>query len=194
MLIHILRHGATQGNTEGRYIGSTDEPLSEQGAAVLQARKDEGLYPNCRQVYTSPMLRCAQTADILYPEQPRVIVPDLAEYHFGIFEGKNYDELNGTLDYQAFIDSDGKSPIPGAPDLGEYRAKCEVAFEGICANADGDDIAIICHGGAIMAILQSVRPRADIYDYRVKNGEGYTIEWARNHKEYGVVTPIGKDN
>ena len=35
--LHLIRHGLTQGNLDGRYIGSgTDLPLCEEGRAQLE--------------------------------------------------------------------------------------------------------------------------------------------------------------
>ena len=36
--IAMIRHGKTYGNTLGRYIGVTDEPLSEEGKKELEQR------------------------------------------------------------------------------------------------------------------------------------------------------------
>mgnify|MGYP000581579371 CR=1 FL=1 len=40
----LLRHGQTQGNLEKRYIGKTDEPLSEKGIRFLQEKKKDLLF------------------------------------------------------------------------------------------------------------------------------------------------------
>ena len=38
--LHLIRHGLTQGNLDGRYIGSgTDLPLCEEGRAQLAQLK-----------------------------------------------------------------------------------------------------------------------------------------------------------
>lgn len=60
----LIRHGQTQGNTEHRYIGcGTNEPLCAQGVEMLKCRA----YPNVQRVFASPMLRCRETAAMLYP-------------------------------------------------------------------------------------------------------------------------------
>lgn len=38
-----IRHGMTQANGEHRYLGKTDEPLSETGIHLLQEKK-EGIF------------------------------------------------------------------------------------------------------------------------------------------------------
>ena len=40
--ISVLRHGMTEANEKGIYIGKTDVPLSDKGAAELAAKMDEG--------------------------------------------------------------------------------------------------------------------------------------------------------
>ena len=40
MDIYLIRHGKTKGNLEGRYIGTTDEPLCEEGKQSLMQMAD----------------------------------------------------------------------------------------------------------------------------------------------------------
>ena len=39
--ISIIRHGMTEANEKGIYIGKTDLPLSSKGASELAAKMDE---------------------------------------------------------------------------------------------------------------------------------------------------------
>ena len=64
--ICLIRHGMTEANEKGIYIGSTDLPLSEKGANELLLKKDSMDYPYVDRVYTSPLRRCTGTADILF--------------------------------------------------------------------------------------------------------------------------------
>ena len=69
--IHILRHvRLTQANLEGRYIGRSDPPLCEQAARGAWSWLPDA---NIRlySVYTSPLLRARQTAEMIYPGQSR---------------------------------------------------------------------------------------------------------------------------
>ena len=38
--LYLIRHGKTKGNLEGRYIGTTDEPLCEEGKQSLMQMAD----------------------------------------------------------------------------------------------------------------------------------------------------------
>ena len=50
--IYFIRHGLTEGNEEGRYIGSTDLPLSREGQEALDRLQEECEYPDVQKVYT----------------------------------------------------------------------------------------------------------------------------------------------
>ena len=82
MILNLIRHGKTQGNAEKRYIGRTDELLSDEGSSELR----NICYPPCDILAASPMKRCLMTADIIYPDMEKLIaISDL----FGI----SLDEL-----------------------------------------------------------------------------------------------------
>lgn len=106
----LIRHGAAKSNLEHRYLGTTDEPLSAEGKQALFIKKESGLYPNPDKLFISPMLRCRQTAEILFPDVASWEIPEWTEMDFGQFECKNYKELNGNTAYQAWIDSEGELP------------------------------------------------------------------------------------
>ena len=89
----MIRHGKTYGNTLGRYIGVTDEPLCEEGKKELEQRTMDTV----ELLFVSPLKRCLETADILYPYAKQVKIPEFAECNFGEFENKNYQELKDKL-------------------------------------------------------------------------------------------------
>lgn len=172
MSVLLIRHGQTAGNLAHRYIGCrTDEPLCEAGIAALKGKR----YPPVRRVLVSPLLRCRQTAELLYPGILPEIVPDFRECDFGLFEGKSYAELNGDPAYQAWIDSGGTLPFPGGEAREEFIARCVRAFDSI-ADLWKTDAAIIAHGGTLMSIMQAhALPQKDYFDYQVPNGQGFRL-------------------
>lgn len=188
MRVLLIRHGMTEGNRQSRYIGVTDEPLCALGRDQLAGRR----YPLPQVVFASPLLRCRQTSQILYPQiQPR-IVKELAECDFGDFENKNWKELSGDLRYQQWIDSGGTLPFPGGETPGEFKKRSVSAFEdavGQCLEEEINLAAFVVHGGTIMSILERfARPAGDYYSWSVANGEGYEAMldgymWSRGKKE-----------
>ena len=130
-IVHIalIRHAPTRGNLEGRYVGATDEGLSEQGRSLAgeAAPALAALAP--RRLFTSGMRRCDETAAILFPEQTATHLPGLAEMHFGAFEGKTYAEMNGDARYQAWVDSGCAAACPGGEAQAGFIARVRTAFE-----------------------------------------------------------------
>ena len=111
-MIHLLfiRHGATAGNLEKRYIGSTDEPLCDIGIAQVEALKQHNFQADY--LYVSPMRRTRQTAEILFPQTPFALVRDFRETDFGKKKKKTAKELSSSAEYQAWVDSMCLNPIP----------------------------------------------------------------------------------
>ncbi|MEI3188479.1 MAG: histidine phosphatase family protein [Lachnospiraceae bacterium] len=185
----LIRHGKTAGNLLGRYIGSrTDEPLCDEGREELAGKQ----LPEVERLYVSPMKRCVETAEILWPGFDRKKmqkVTDLRECDFGDFENKNYKELSGNGDYQAWIDSNGTLPFPNGESMDAFKSRCLEAFARIVEEVSGAEqewiasgktgifrAGIVVHGGTIMAILEQYGyPKAAYFDYQVKNGCGYRL-------------------
>ncbi len=195
MEIYLIRHGQTMGNSQGRYIGVTDEPLLDEERIKLETRS----YPQAEAVFVSPMLRCRQTAAAIYPGRAVRIAEELAECDFGSFENKNWKELTDDPEYQAWIDSNGTLPFPGGEDPVCFRRRCCRGFEKAVAECFRGNIgsaAFVVHGGTIMSILERYAvPEREFYDWHVGNGEGYRIEvlsslWTPARKEIHSVEPL----
>lgn len=174
MKVYFIRHGLTRGNLEGRYIGCrTDEALCDEGMAQLKQKRA----PRTARIYVSPMLRCVQSANILYPGSDVTEVPGFRECDFGDFEGRNYAELNGRADYQAWIDSGGETAFPGGESRKQFAERCVRAFDELDIWSAGDDCAIVAHGGTIMAIMEAyAKPAGSYFDFQIKCGEGYELK------------------
>jgi alpha-ribazole phosphatase len=182
--IILIRHGKTAGNCEKRYIGRTDEVLCPEGYEELRSRK----YPKCDLVLCSPMLRCIETARTIYPSVRTRINYYIRECDFGDFEGKNYEELNGNPEYQAWIESGGSMDFPNGEPQKDFKERCNMAFNNIIrTHNENKAIAFIIHGGTIMAILEKYIG-GSFYDYHVKNGCGYILSY--NGKELKITGEI----
>lgn len=191
MKIYLIRHSITEGNKEKRYIGITDEPLCEEGIQLLKERS--GRYPLTEHVYVSPMKRCMQTAEIIYPDmkEKKAFTSNekLRECNFGMFENHNYMELSDNPKYQAWIDSGGKLPFPEGESREEFICRTLEGFREVVLDAcknRWNTVSIIAHGGTIMSIMERYARKEDgtlagsYYDYQVKNGEGYELRISEN--------------
>lgn len=188
MRVYLIRHGQTKGNLEKRYVGSTDESLTREGAKGLLEKR--GRYSPVEMVFASPMKRCLETAEILFPGIPCRKIKGLEECDFGEFEYENYQSLKGDDRYQAWIDSGGSLPFPRGESREEFQERCCQAFLEACQTAEKagvDRVAFVVHGGTIMAVLDRFsRPHRDYYDWQAKNGEGYEMDW----EDGALKTPV----
>lgn len=171
----MIRHGKTEGNSLGRYIGVTDEPLLEEERRELQGLA----FDYAEAVYSSPMKRCLETAAILFPDLEPVVIPELAECDFGRFEGKTYQELYEDPAYREWVESGEIEAFPGGERRADFQERCIRGFEKIIADAvrrRKNSIALIVHGGTIMSILDAYGfPGQSYNDWYVGNGEGYQV-------------------
>ena len=180
MQLYFIRHGATKGNQEKRYVGSTDEELTEAAVLQLETHRLEHSrqFAGIDVVVVSPMKRCVQTADILFPGKKQIVVEDLRECDFGEFEYRNFRELDGNPWYQRFIDSMGMSGFPGGEDRKRFQERCVRGFERIMPELTGHtEAAFVVHGGTIMALFDRCsEPHGDYYDWQIGPGEGFVTE------------------
>ncbi len=191
----LIRHGAAQANQEHRYLGKTDQPLSREGMLQLAEYRKQQCYPDIDFLFASPMKRCIQTAELLYPEIRSFLIKEWEEIDFGAFEGKNYLELQGDERYQAWIDSQGMLPFPGGESREEFLTRCGRGFRRMAGEVkqmkkrkEPLTVGCIVHGGTIMALL-SQYGGGDYFDYQTANGKGY-ICTVRNFEDKPEIVAI----
>lgn len=82
-LVHLIRHARPA--VSGVMLGQLDSPLAEFTQTPLN------LAVVC--VFTSPLLRALQTAELLFPGRSLTILPDLAEITLGEWDGKKWQQI-----------------------------------------------------------------------------------------------------
>ena len=148
MTVYFIRHAETPGNLERRYIGGrTDEPLSDAGRK--NAAQVKGLPTLCR-VYSSPMKRVVETAEIMFPQAEIIPVEGLREMDFGVFEGRNADEMENDPAYRAWVEGFCKDAPPGGEDMEGFTGRTCRAFVS-CLERERErgekTAAVVAHGG-----------------------------------------------
>lgn len=186
--VHLIRHGRESAKGVVRYIGQTDCPLTAKGKQELLQMVAEEPFPPVQAVYSSPLLRCRQTLEIVYPEYTPVIEAGLTECNFGRFEDKTPEELKNDPAYAQWLS--GGTP-PGGESGEQFFKRSVVAFAKIVEEAmkkGQTEIAVCTHGGCIMAILaQCGLPARTPSDWFCQPGHGYTMlitptVWLRGYK------------
>lgn len=188
--VHLFRHGLTHANMENRYIGKTDPPLCQSGISGLKELLETREYPEVSRVYSSPLRRALQTAELLFPNREIVAVDKLRELDFGEFENRTIEDLENDPAFQEWISSPG-SAAPGGESGREAIVRATEGLAAIFAEMMEKRIlsaAVVTHAGIISGLLASLGlPEREAVRWNCHPGEGYTLlltpqMWMRDHK------------
>ncbi len=201
--LHLIRHGLTKGNQEGTFVGGgLDIPLCEEGVRGIEELAARYPYPNVPLVFSSPMLRATQTAELLYPAvKEKVLIEELRENKFGEFEGMTIGQLQDNPHFAAWLDPKS-GYVPEGGESGETFARrtagALMAMMQYLAQKGIPEAACITHGGVIMSMLaQRGLPQKPPHQWMSDNGCGFTVQASaamlmRDEKvEVAAVLPTG---
>src|SRR5512136_1185861 len=145
----LVRHGQTDWNVNGRYMGWTDEPLNEDGlrqAEKLARRLDQ--WP-ISAVYSSPLKRAWTTAEMVARPHSLLVrrLEELGEMRIGAWEGlfaveiaAKYPEL-----WKTWRTNPGDFRMPGGESLGEVRDRAVRAFDRITGGSEDRMVLAVTH-------------------------------------------------
>ena len=177
--LKLIRHGITQGNLDGKYIGVTDLPLCSEGAEELYNKLEENDYGSVQKVFISPLKRCRETAAILYPNTFISEIPELIEMNFGDFENKKAEDIMNSPEYKKFLKGGLDNSPPNGESMREVVERCVSAMEQIVSSMIQEGLtncAVITHGGIIMNLLSCFGlPKYNPNDLVCDFGEGYEV-------------------
>lgn len=190
--IHLIRHGKTLANAQGRFVGRTDIPVSEEGIAELRSLSETYEYPGVQKVYSSPLLRCVQTAQILYPAFEPVLIDGLREYDFGDYENKTAAELVDDAPFMAWL-KNGTVP-ESMENMHDFEQRIRAGFESVLKDMMANKLtsaAVIIHGGVMMTLLSALGlPKRDPKLWITGNGHGYTVATSAQLWSQGNVVEV----
>lgn len=168
--LHLIRHAPTAGNKEKRYIGWTDEPV-----LPFKAPGD----PVVRTVWGSDLLRCRQTAEVLFPLADYQADPNWRECHFGIWEQKTYEQLKQDLCYRSWIDD----PLNCAPPEGESLLHLQLRIDRAVRSLPlGAEFTVLTHGGPIRYLAAKAKGGA-FQEQTALHGHRHSLTW-QSRKAY----------
>ncbi|MFI3237399.1 MAG: histidine phosphatase family protein [Lachnospiraceae bacterium] len=161
MKVLLVRHGETDWNVASRIQGMTDTDLNEKG--IEQARelgRSLITYPgNICRIYTSPLKRARQTADILseYIGVSCEVLEGIEEMNFGIFEGISWKEAKVKHEdaYAKWHRNRRYTKIPEGESYQDVYERVSAAIEKITENETGE-VLVITHSGVIKTLLSGI--------------------------------------
>ena len=154
-MIYIIRHGQTELNTRHVLQGRSDHPLNENGrsqaAQAAELLRDVSF--SC--VYSSPLIRAVQTAEIAAPGIPVTVDERLIEMDYGPYEGTDLNDPPAEV--IAFFKDFVHCPAPeGMEPLDKIVQRAGEFLEEHCRT--GEDILVSTHAIAMKGLLEYLTP------------------------------------
>ena len=148
----LLRHGET--GFPGKYIGSSDVELDDSGREQIKNLKPLFAKTRIDLLLASPMLRCRQSCEILFPESSVSFAEELREIDFGRWEGLSFTEIErsdpGHISQWANWSVD--FCFPDGEKISSFIERLTVIAEQIEKRQE-KNIFIVAHGGVIRALI-----------------------------------------
>lgn len=177
--IHLIRHGITEPNILGNWAGSTDVPITAQAEKDIKELAARYAYPEVPMVCRSPLIRCRQTMEAIYPGREGIIIDDLQELDFGDYEGAYgldaLEELGAAPISERRLDF----RFPGGESFGICLNRGIHAIDQIVEKAEAagcHEVSAITHSMWISVLLKyCLYPKAPNQSLFCGNGHGITI-------------------
>jgi len=148
----LIRHAVTEWNRSGRLLGHSDLPLSAEGEAQARALGARFAGEDVL-VYTSPLKRAYQTAQIAFPRRELRQDARLKELNFGRFEGRTLEQNRALESWRTWYQDPFKRRAPNGESYEELRGRAVAWFEAL---PDAPCTVAVTHSGTIQMLLSYV--------------------------------------
>lgn len=175
--IYIIRHGKTEMNKANLLQGRSDYPLNEEGTRQAEKAADLLSQVHFDHVFSSPLGRALQTAQIVVPGAEPVVDELLIEMDYGPFEGTDLTRLPAEL--VTFFSDFVHNPAPeGMEQLSAVVERAGRFLEGI-RYLEGN-ILISTHALLMKGLLEYLTPSSggSYWSKHIGNCAVYTAEIA----------------
>jgi probable phosphoglycerate mutase len=158
--LFLVRHGATQLTAENRFSGAVGVDLSDEGRAQARRLAERIAGDPIAAVYTSPLSRTVETADIL--ARPHGLAPvhedGLREIGHGRWEGLTRAEVEARFpgEYDAWeADPFTFAPVDGETGLAVLARALPVIRRVVVAHP-GSTVLVVSHKATLRLVLASL--------------------------------------
>jgi len=158
--IYLIRHGQIEQFRPRRFVGQLDLPLTDAGKIQARVMRDFFKDIKLSRIFTSPLHRTLQTAEIVAGNRTIDItpVPELAEINLGDWEGLTVDEV--------------RRRFPGeyekrGEDLAHYRPQGGESFADLAqrslpvftrlARENAGPLLVVAHAGVNRVLLSQMQ-------------------------------------
>lgn len=164
-ILVIVRHGISQWNQQGLWMGLVDIDLSEQGMQDALKMAEELTDIDLDSAYSSPLIRARRTIDLILDTLHRTDIkvthdPALNEKNYGVFTGHNKWEIKKSLGEEEFsrIRRGWDYQILGGESLKDVYCRASKYFrERIMPELrQGKNTLVVSHNNTIRALVKDI--------------------------------------
>jgi probable phosphoglycerate mutase len=151
--ILLARHGETDWNLEGRFQGHADPPLNATGRAQAAELGAELMAVELAAVYTSPLRRALETAQLVAAEHGLEPIPldALREVDVGSWQGLTRAEIEARFPEQFARWLDYDQGWEDGESYEEMGRRAVAALLELAVAHEGERVLAVTHGGPIRA-------------------------------------------
>ncbi|MBQ0721314.1 MAG: histidine phosphatase family protein [Gammaproteobacteria bacterium] len=161
--LHLIRHGETNWNAEGRIQGQLESVLSELGEQQATALQEKLVLINFDKVFSSTSTRARQTTALALShwDKPVGYQDNLREIMLGRWEGQLYAdvEIVEPQAVYAFRHTPDIFNVEGTETFHALQRRALAAVEEIMRDCAGMEIALVSHGAWIKSVLSHYEGR-----------------------------------
>jgi broad specificity phosphatase PhoE len=187
----LIRHGQTDWNNERRFQGQLDVPMNAFGRRQAIAARSYLAGAAFDRVYSSPLQRAFETAQMISGVGRIVKDSRLSEIHHGCWQGRTQREiaLRWPHQWERWREHPHFTPSDGEP-TNSVRSRVE---DFLCS-VRGANILCVSHGVIIQTLLWILSGSLNSQGEMPPNASIHTLSF-RNKKlcEYRVEVPVGQD-
>jgi len=156
----LIRHGQTQSNITGFFMGWSDEDINDLGYTQAHSLAFRLVGMPIASVYTSPLKRARNTALILAKPHnlDLKVLDDLIEIQLGDWQGLHMNEISQKwpeLWKQSRIDP-SEVTMPNGESFHQVTERAARAFEMIVADNQDKQVAMVTHDVVIRVLVAHV--------------------------------------
>lgn len=175
--IYLIRHGETDLNKAKCFYGSLDVSINNTGKRQAMSLKEAFLEINPDNIFISGKKRTKETADIVFPNQAKIIEERFAEKGFGEWEGLDANEIEKLYpeEWQKWLDNPFGYTPPEAESFSEFKKRVLTAYQEIVATTT-DNVVIISHLGVIRTIVSYASSIDDFWSINLEQDAWLELE------------------
>lgn len=192
----FIRHGESEANLAGVFVGHINSPLSEKGHRQAELAAEYLAKEKIDAVYASDLSRATQTAEHIAARHNLKVIPDenMREIYAGKWEGEHFCELSDLFpeEYGKWLSDIGSSHPDGGESVAELFERITDEAKKIASHHMGETVVIATHATPIRVLTCHWRGLS-IRDM-------HSVPWVHNaslssadYYEDGTICPVFSD-